>query len=85
MKLAPRCPVYAARRPGCDPLRDPTTLTDLISPLGGPRMLIWVEGEASGVPSEGEIASGAVDDATAGPAVASTPTTLAMRTRPSMK
>jgi hypothetical protein len=54
-KLAPTPAEYAATRPECDPLVEPTTETSCRSLAGTPRKLICVAGEASEVPTRGEI------------------------------
>src|SRR5580704_12172463 len=53
-KLSPVPVEYACRRPGCTPERDPTTRTFATCVPVPPRKLIWVAGEASGVPGSGE-------------------------------
>ena len=45
-------------RPSQVPLAEPTTRTESIRLGDTPRMLIWVSGEASGVPGSGEIVTG---------------------------
>jgi hypothetical protein len=47
----------------CAPLAEPVTVTEAMWAGETPRTLIWVRGEASGVPASGEIASGAADAA----------------------
>ncbi len=53
-KLAPAALAYERSSPLCDPLREPFTETSEICPAGTPRKLIWVCGEASGVPFSGD-------------------------------
>ncbi len=57
-KLSPVPVEYARRTPACTPLREPTTCTSDTCVAPVPRKLIWVLGEASGVPGSGETATG---------------------------
>src|SRR5947209_9114723 len=61
-KLAPGSLAYGCRRPGWRPLRDPLTPSTWMSRACGPRMLICVAGEASGVPGCGDSAAGGSAD-----------------------
>src|SRR5437879_336175 len=58
MKLSPVPVEYARSTPPCGPLLDPATCTAETRVPGAPRKLIWVFGEASGVPGSGDSASG---------------------------
>jgi hypothetical protein len=57
MKLAPSPVEYGRTTPLCNPLREPTARTALTCVPAAPRKLIWVDGDASGVPGCGEIAT----------------------------
>src|SRR5215207_4574582 len=72
MKLAPRASEYRRRLPGCEPVAVPVARTERMRCGFTPRMLIWVSGEAAGVPGAGEIASLWFDEARAGAATVQT-------------